>query len=331
MRNRILLWGLMLLLFSCGKPAVPSGAEVCFSVRETATKVTGADYAGESAVMRWTVFVFDMAGGGYRYASSTDASELSLSLRAGRRYACIALVNPPLSLNPGTVASADALREMTARLEDEGPGCFQMYGESMLFPFPGEQRHEIQVKRLVTRLEVCGVYADFSSFPSWAGKPLRLRHIYVTNAYKASAYGEDPVFPSPSRDAWYNTLGWRKGETACPALDELLGDRNLDVRIDAAHPYTARHTFYLYPNPVDEDSRRTEAWSPRFSRLVLEAEVDGETYYYPADVPAMHRNQLCSISRVVIRGPGSSTPEGTALTSDVFSVNWDGGEQIILE
>jgi hypothetical protein len=330
MRIRKLIWGLLLLI-SCSKPSALPDAAVFLSVREAVTKVTDASYERESAVTRWTVFVFDTGNGWYRYASSEDAAPLSFSLRAGRRYACLALVNPPLSLNPETVASADDIRGMTARLEDESPGCLQMYGECLLLPSSGTQRQEILVKRLSSRLELRGVNVDFSAWPAWAGKTLQLRHIYVTNAYRTTAYGEDYASVSPLRSAWYNTLGWHAGESASAALDALLGERNLNAAIDADHPYTLCHTFYLYPNPVDEDSRLTSAWTPRFTRLVLEAEVDGETYYYPADVPAMHRNQACSVSSVVIRGPGSSTPEGAALTSDVFSVSWDGGEHIILE
>lgn len=328
----------LLVLCSCVKPArhpAPS-AEVSFTLSDHVTKLTGAPDGHESAVSHWAVFVFDTGSGWCRYGCSEDGTALSLSLTQGRRYECLAVVNYPRSgsraLNPPEIHGASQLRSCIAQLEENAPGYFLMTGERLLVPVARYAQLEILVERLVSRLDVEGIRVDFSSWPDWASESLLLRHIYVTNAYKTAPYGDIGLQQSALRTAWYNTLGWHGGGDASAALDMLLSERDIDVLIDGNHPYTTRHSFYFYPNPLAEDDRQTLEWTPRHTRLVIEAEVAGTVYYYPADIPSsLRRNQRCSAGEVVIRGPGSSSPEGTTLARNAFSVEWDGGEKITLD
>ena len=339
MRLLKLLPGLLPLLFSCVRPSSePAEAEVnvtfCLEAPQ-ATRVTGATYADECAVVRWTVFVFDLSSGWFRYGGSEDAAPVSLSVVAGKQYLCMALANYPLTgpgaLNPAAVTSPGDLYEKVSSLEDNAPGRLLMYGESMLLPFPGMQEQTLSVRRLVSRLDVPGVSTDFSQWPAWAGKTFLLRHIYVTNAYRTNTYGMDLPSVSSERSAWYNTMGWHGGGGISAAMDALLGDRDIDVAVDAAHPYSVPHTFYFYPNPVVDDVRRTDEWCPRHTRLVIEASVDGETFYYPINIPPVVRNSVCAARGIVIHGPGWSHPEGGTLASGILEVDWDSAEAIILE
>ncbi|MBR4775645.1 MAG: hypothetical protein IK008_06070 [Bacteroidales bacterium] len=337
MRIRYLLIGLSsLLLPACIKPAEePSQVSVSFRLSREETKVTGASYMQESAVIRWSVFVFDVRTGGFRYGSSADAAPVVFSLQAGRVYRCLALANYPLTgpgaLDPASVSSAEDLTEKVAGLDDNEPGKLLMYGESMLMPVPGEGEKTILVRRLVSRLEVRDISVDFSSCPEWTGKTLLLRHLYITNAYKTTRYGEDVTSVSPARSSWYNSLGWHGGGDVSASMDALLGDRDLNVAIDESHPYSAVHSFYFYPNPVEEDSYRTDSWTPRHTRLVLEASVDGETYYYPIDIPPAGRNSVFSATGIVIHGPGWEHPEGGTISGSMIDVAWDVAESIILD
>ena len=339
MRSQNLLTGLFLLfLLSCGRMAdPPSGGEASVSFRlcGTQTKVTGVSYADESAVLRWTVFVFDTRSGWFRWGSSAEAAPVTLSLVAGKRYLCLALVNYPLTgpgaLHPSAVTSPDDLAEKVASLEDNEPGRLLMYGETVLMPTAGADVKTIQVRRLVSRVDVQGVSVDFSACPDWSGKTFLLKHIYVTNACRNSTYGADILSVSSARSAWYNTMGWHGGGAVSAAMDALLGDRDINASVDAAHPYSVSHSFYFYPNPVEDDDRRTDAWSPRCTRLVIEASVDGETFYYPIDIPPVERNSVCIAGNIVVHGPGWPEPEGGTLAGSILEVDWDIADPVILD
>lgn len=329
------LIGLLIVLFSCEKPSEEVPVNVSFSLSGLQTKVTGVSYADESAVVRWTLFVFDMSGAWFRYGSSADAAPLVLRLQAGRPYRCLALVNCPLSgsgaLNPATVSSAGELAGKVADLADNEPGRLLMFGEALLIPSAQTQSKTIYVKRLVSRVDVPGISIDFSSCPEWDGKSLMLRHIYVTNACKTTTYAEDNLSVPSALTAWYNPMGWHGYGGALAGADLLLGDRDINVEIDAAHPYSTPHSFYFYPNPTEEDSHRTDVWCPRRTRLVIEASVDGETYYYPIDIPLLTRNAVCSASNIVIHGPGWSHPEGGTITGSVLNLDWDAAAAVTLD
>lgn len=335
MRLKKYLIGLMALLVSCEKPSEEVPVNVSFTLDGLQTKVTGVSYADESTVVRWTVFVFDTRSGWFRYGSSDDAAPVTLSLVAGKRYLCLALANYPLSgpgaLDPSAVTSADDLADKVAALDDNAPGRLLMFGEASLLPSTGNRVASIPVRRLVSRVDVQGVSVDFSQWPAWTGKTLLLKHIYLTNAYKTTTYGADNDSVSPVCSAWYNTLGWHGGGAVSAAMDALLGDRDINTSVDALHPYSLSHSFYFYPNPVEEDDRRNDAWTPRRTRLVLEASVDGETFYYPIDIPPMERNSICAARNLVIRGPGFSHPEGGTVAGGILEVDWDTADPIILD
>ena len=323
---------ILFCLLSCVKPSEEVPVSVSFTLSALQTKVTGASYSDESAVVRWTVFVFDTSSGWFRYGSSADTAPVTLSLMAGKRYRCMALVNyPPGALNPAAVTSADDLANRTVALDDNAPGRLLMYGEKTLLPTPGVQVTSIPVKRLVSRVDVKGISVDFSSWPAWTGKTLLLKHIYVTNAYRTSCWGQDLSSVSSQGTAWYNAMGWHGGGVVSASMDALLGDRDINASVDASHPYSAFHSFYFHPNPVEKDNRRTDTWSPRFTRLVMEASVDGETFYYPIDIPPVERNSVCAATNIVVHGPGCSHPEGGTVASNILEVDWDTAEPILLD
>ena len=316
-----------MILISCSKPAEEPFVQVSFCLSGPETKVTGVSYDDESAVACWSVYVFDVSTDWFRYASSADASPVVLSLKAGRPYRCLALVNS----SPEGVVSADDLAGRMVSLADNAPGQLLMYGERTFIPVAGMSEVDLHVKRLVVKLKIQGISVDFSSCPEWTGKTLLLKHLYVTNAYMTSTFGEDPLSVSPARSAWYNTLGWHGAANASATVDALLSDRNINASIDETHPYTTSHCFYFFPNPVEEDSFRTDIWSPRHTRLVIEASIDGNTYYYPIDIPPVNRNCVCLASNVVIHGPGWSHPEGGTFAEATVEVDWNTADAIILD
>ena len=100
------------------------------------------------------------------------------------------------------------------------------------------------------------------------------------------------------------------GYHADGGVDAILAETGLDVPVTAASPHVQEHAFYYYPNPLPEalDSR-SGTWTRRRTRLVLEAEIGGRTYYYPVTLPASQRNKTYLIEEAVIRKLGSRDPE----------------------
>ena len=84
-------------------------------------------------------------------------------------------------------------------------------------------------------------------------------------------------------------------------------------------PYQTTHSFFFYPNPTVGDSS-SSTWSHRWTRLVVEATLDGTTYYYPVSFRNTYPNYLYKITDMKITGPGSTSPELPIIKRD-FTVN----------
>ena len=322
---------------------------VVFSISGAeSTKVTGVSYEDESAIGRWAVFAFDSRAGHFRRESSDTEAPLTLQLIAGRNYTCYAIVNYPLTgtgaFDPSSVRTSDDLTEKVAYLGDNRKQALLMFGNASVTPMQGAaQNVTINVKRLVSRIDLRGLTVDFSAKPNLAGKTFTLRSVYVTNAYRTSLYGNDYSFQelSGTRQAWYNTGGWHRGESPESNIDALLGDIGINTVISAGNPYTVNHSFYTFPNPTGEaeDIRTIGGWTRRCTRLVIEASIGSDIVYYAITAPQMERNCIYAASNVIIRGRGSNDPEIIDIDPDIIMADivpiiddsWDGAGNIVLD
>ena len=341
--KKILLVGLMV---SCARPLPPvseepeekgTWVEVLFRAGGEATKDSVSGSGAENAIGRWAVFAFDRENGWFRYASSQSGSDIPLKLLVGHYYRCFAIVNYPENgtgaFLPATVRTAEDLTEKVAYLGDNGEGSLLMFGETGLLPTDTELRTKtINVTRLVSRIDVTRVAVDFSAKPQLAAKTFTLRHIYITNAYRTTRYGEDYTYMqlSHARASWYNSGGWHRGEAAEAGMDALLGKRDINAVITADAPYTVLSSFYAFPNatPASADTHQLDGWEKRCTRIVLEATLDDETFYYQVHVPEMARNHIYSARDIVILGRGSRDPEIIDMPDDdalLITVTWQDG------
>ena len=343
-------------------PEAPTGTgplvEVVFSASGEAggvlTRATGITPAAEQAVGRWAVFAFDNDSGWFAFSGSESGGSVTINLRAGRTYTCHAIVNYPVSgtgaFNPAAVRTPSDLTGTIAYLSDNAPGSLVMFGSTSVTP--GAAGYDpaggevpsvettISVSRLVSRIDVTQVGVDFSEKPYLAAKTFTLRHIYVTNACRTTRYGRDYAFSelSSPRSAWYNTMGWHRGEPGESGMDGLLGDRGIDAVLSAGTPHTPTHSFYAFPNPTPRTADRhdIDEWTARSTRIILEATIDGDTVYYQINLPAMERNHIYSAQNIVIRGRGSNDPELMDVDPDVIDATivsddgWETGDDINL-
>ena len=93
-------------------------------------------------------------------------------------------------------------------------------------------------------------------------------------------------------------------------------------------PYATGHHFYCYPNPTEEDSHGS-AWSPRYTRLVVDATLGGTLYHYPVNIPKPLPNTSYQITNLTVTGPGSSDPdipvEKGSITFSITITDWATG------
>ena len=82
---------------------------------------------------------------------------------------------------------------------------------------------------------------------------------------------------------------------------------SVNSKITAPNTDSNAHHFYCYPNPYKSDTFSTD-WSPRPTRLVVEAELGGTLYYYPVSLPELKQNTQCNVTLTVVR-PGATSPE----------------------
>ena len=59
------------------------------------------------------------------------------------------------------------------------------------------------------------------------------------------------------------------------------------------------------------------AWTPRHTRLVVEASVGGQVYYYPITLPTIDGNTICTINELTITRLGTSTPDVDSVIGSV--------------
>lgn len=350
----------LVLMASCAVPYSPEEPEAFFPEEDSllvsvtfsasgspGTKVTGVTEDAERAIGRWCVFAFDSQGR-FRYGDSGAGNPIELKLSAGRTYTCHAICNyqvtGPGAFDPASVRTPADLSGKIAWAGDNRADALLMYGTSEVTPGAGDNPPlTINVKRLVSRIDIRSLKVDFSGKPYLESKTFTLRAIYLTNIYRTTRYGVDYTFAelSATRSAWYNTGGWHRGEEADSGIDSLVGDLGIDTVVSASVPYERAHSFYVFPNPTStgNDIKTTESWTRRCTRLVIEATIDDDTVYYSIDAPAMERNRIYAASEVTIHGRGSKDPEIIDIDPDIIEVtlepvindSWNGRGNIILD
>lgn len=278
--------------------------EVVFSVLGDDTRVTGT--GGEREVDQWALLLYK-DGRLVETGTSDSGSAIKKKLVAGD-YDAFAVVNPPSSFRAAAYPELEALMGAESVLRDNAPGRLVMAGRrTVTVPVADGRTQQIGVDRLVCKASLRKITVQFTN-PALAGRSFLLKAVYLTNCYGKTLYGNDLRAADILSDAscWYNRMGFQSDGD----VNGLLADRDIDASLSADKPHVQEHTFYYYPNPLPEtQDSRSGTWSRRHTRLVIEAQIDGQTYYYPITLPASARNKTYIIEEAVIRKPGSRDPE----------------------
>lgn len=262
---------------------------VSIPVLPPVSKVLTTD--GENAVNSLQVFVFRKDGTLDAYGKS-NASEVQLNCTVGDKDIVAAVNAPDLTY----VASMSDFRNAKSELSDNAPGNFVMTGSVPFSISEADNEIPVSVRRLVARLGIRKITNALSA-EQYASTPIRIDKIYLTNV------AGDRLYSGPSAPSvWLN-----KSENAseCP---DLLSSGDLNTSVSAKETYSVPHYFYCYPNSVSSDSSE-EVWTPRFTRLVVEATILGKTYYYPVNMENIEANHTYDIEELKITRLGSSDPD----------------------
>ena len=292
----------ILLLAGCHRAELP-GVDVVFSIGEE-TRLT--DTGGEGTAGGWTLLLY-RDGQLTECGSSSGGTAIRKRLAAGG-YTAFAVVNPPAGFRPENYTTLQELEKTASDLADNAPGHLVMAGSrTVSVPVPEGEIQRIGVDRLVCKAGIRKISVAFTD-PLLAERPFRLKALYLTNCYGKSRYGHDLEASDILSDnvLWHNRMGFQSDAD----VDGLLAEMGIDVPVTTASSHTQDHYFYYYPNPIPETlDTRSETWARRRTRLVIEAEIGGRTYYYPVTLPASSRNRTYIIEEAVIRKLGSRDPE----------------------
>ena len=284
---------------------------VVLSVSSGSPSTRVSSGAEEERINTVDFYLFDsgagtLASGGHARTSSSDP--VVMRLPEGE-YDCYAVVNSHLSESDlASVGSLEALSALTGRLADESVTSFCMVGHTDKVSVPKEGLVTIPVLRQVARVVLKGVMVSLRE--PYASYGLTVNGVYMTNVVPTLPYSMERGIPEAS--TWFNPMGY-----VSSAADHLIHEDGMDA---------PEVWFYVMPNPVADDTRGGDVFSPRYTRLVIDANIGGQRTYYPIDIPDIRSNHSYEVTGLVITGPGADTPEGDmpeGLSLTVRVLDWE--------
>lgn len=306
------LLALLLLPSACKRPEMAEERAV-LSVRIAEAPATRAEPAHWDCdgINSLSVFVF-RADGTLENSGRSSGSSLRLALPKGREKRLYVLANAPAAADACTTEAQ--LRALDTRLSDQRSGAFAMAWSGRI-DVDGDTSVAVELPRIVAQVRIDRI----SNLSSHA---LTLHSLYLTNVPVAAAPWLSPDSYEPA--AWAHPMGYAASEWEGWLRDDLGG------RILApGESLEETHVFYSLPNPMAED-RNGGSWSPRRTRLVLEAEMEGVRYYYPFTFSQLRANHRYRLAQLGITRPGSRHPDQPVDPREarftVSLLSWSGAE-----
>lgn len=305
---------LIMCTLSCSRiednafPEKSSGRPVVLEVALPGQFSKSTSAEGESEISSMQVFIFREDGSLDAFSSVENSSSLEIGTTTGQRTIAVVANAPEIS----GVRNLESLSSMVSRLQDNSAGCYVMSGMTER-QIVSSDRIVVQVSRLVARISVSSIANDFRE-PVYQTEDTDFR---IVRIYVANAAGESVYFPATEAahpvSVWYN----RTDTGTKDELEALLGSGVMDERLLYGSAYEVPHYFYCYSNPcslADEDHG-----NGRFcTRLVIETQLDGETYYYSIPVENVAANRSYNMTLRITR-QGSTDP-GTEVEAGSVSV-----------
>lgn len=304
-----------------GKPTVEE-ATMILSIESQKTKASGSGHgsqAGDNKVNTLDVFIFRNNPGqpddglldGYKRFSGADLGDMSaLPVKATTGKKTVVAIANAHKENWNGVTSLNELKKQETLLKSENTQDFFMSG-SKETTLEKVSEISISISRMVARVCLENISVDFTGTP-YEGMSLSNVQIYLVNAI-GNKYAVD------GSDCTTKQI-LNKGEAVSSDIQGCtmsgILQESLKTAISNSQPYRTAHYFYCYENKID-----TESASEKFTRLVVQGDIDGVTYYYPVNINqkdfghsesvghyGISRNTSYSLSLTINR-PGSTDPD----------------------
>ena len=270
------------------------------------TKASGAGHGVQSddnLVKTLEIFIFRAEGNDagaldtykkFAEEDLTSLSDLPVNTTTGLKH-IYAVANSHRE-NWNGVQSLSQFKEVCARLQSENLKDFTMTGsvEAML---QSSTSVTFAVSRLVARVELSSIKTSFAGTP-YQGTLLENVKVYLTNVISERFYADGGL---PEGVAIFNSKMAVAGDINGCAMSGMLYEQIMQKIGATAHAIP--HYFYCYPNEVEDETDET-----RFTKLVIQADLNGNTYYYPIPLENIERNSAYSLSVNIMR-PGTLDPE----------------------
>ncbi len=284
------------------------------------TKVSGAGGNEEKAVSGYQVLVYDMSSRMLEAYETPDPSAVSVNIQCttGPKEVVVLANAPDVS---GAV-SFDAFMKTKSLLADNSVGNLVMEGHASADLTAAGGTVTINIRRIVAKVVLDAVNVDFE-LDTYDHMDFILKKVYLTNVAGDKSYLAETADPS----SWYNKIV----RTQSPEVDALVYDEISGVNLKEYKTYSVKHHFYCYPNPYVDDNFAPDHWSPRPTRMVIEAMLGDVLYYYPISLPELKQNTRYHVTLDVIR-PGATSPEQDmdkyAATFKINIEEWKGPENV---
>lgn len=198
----------------------------------------------------------------------------------------------------GQIRSIDSLREALVSLDEEQPEAAPVLSGWTEIGDGFDEACTVTLRPLLCRIQLHSLTCDFSDRPYY-GETLKRPRAYLINAGSESAlFPDEAAPPLPS--------GYRNMGADCGELPVIEGTEGV---------------LYCYPNPATDEGLGTP-----MTRLVIEGELLGRTWYYPITLPQPLRNHSYDFD-ITLTMTGSDDPDtpvdGTAAQIALAVVPWD--------
>ena len=300
------------------------------------TKNTGTPNANSAqfdSIKLLEIFVFKEDGAleVYNKSSISDAAgvqtkHIQIKMTPGKKY-IYAVANAKISPWAGITTKTKFLAQ-EVQLKSENFGNVTLSAAKEI-TITDHTTMEIYLKKLLARVRVRSISTTFANGPY---KDMKLKNIklYLTNvAGKKTYMGDDPSSP-----LILNSGGYVASDNSSTAMANMMYEP-VSVEIGTNY-YNTEHYLYCFENLLTEETS-----TKKFTRLILEAELDSKKYYYPVDInqPGYgwttdidHRGVKRNTSydlRFVISGPGVDNPDDKlvqkTLTVQSYVSAWNSG------
>lgn len=328
-----------ILFVSCAKDEVVDSkvreeGVLNISIATSTTKASGSAHGNQSAdnvVNTLELFLFNSDGpnvgelDAYKKFTTADGlTNLQIKGTVGNKNLFVVANSHRADWNG--VVKVEKFKEQIALLQKDNVSDFTMIASKDV-DLKATSSVTISIERLVARVAINSIKTDFTGTP-YSGMKLSNVKLYLVNVNGDKYFwdGSAPTNPVVLNNKLLNAVD----ANGC-SMTGMIYDEILPLIDDSG--YTTPHYLYAYENILD-----TETPDRKFTRLVIQADLNGKTYYYPININQNGFGHLSSLDHfgikrnraysydVVIKRPGSTDPdkvvEHGVLSASLSVVDW---------